>query len=200
MRKPGAEDVRRAVRKSSSKKARKEVDEGVPAALPAPKRLCIGGAALPASKKPRTDREVPGPSERGAPSALDARVEVPLTGSTVDLTASPETRPRIKEADQGAPAKPPAVAGPSEPGPSRRQMLAQLVQSVGRDFTEAESLGEVSAFGDSEAAESLFQSILLPADILEMSCHSATEITDSVFPALAWVSRPIWLLSMGIVD
>ena len=185
MRKPGAEDVRRAVRKSSSKRALKEAEEA---------------AAPPVTKKLRTDRSASGPSERGAQAAPGARGGAPPTGSTVDLTASPETRYKTAEADQGAPAKPPAVAGPSEPGPSRRQMLAQLVQSVGRDFTEAESLGEVSAFGDSEAAESLFQSILLPADIQEMSCHSVTEITDSVFPALAWVSRLTWLFSMGIVD
>ena len=38
-------------------------------------------------------------------------------------------------------------------------------------------------------AISLFQSILLPADAAEMSQCSLSEITDSVFPTLAWVSR-----------
>ena len=191
MRKPGAEDVRRAVRKSSSKRALKEVDERAPAVLPASERLCIGGAAPPVTKKPRTDRGASGPSERGVQAASGARGKAPSTGSVVDLTTPSEVRPTTAEANQGAPAKLPAVAGPSEPGPSRRISAAQLVRSVGRDFTEAESLGEVSAFGDSAAAASLFESILLPADVAELSCHSITEITDSVFPAMAWVSSPI---------
>ena len=190
MGKPGAEDVRRAVRKSSSKRALKEVDERAPAVLPASERLCIG-TAPPVTKKPRTDRGASGPSERGVQAAPGARGKAPSTESMVDLTAPSEVRPMTAETNQGAPAKLPAVAGPSEPGPSRRISAAQLVRSVGRDFTEAESLGEVSAFGDSAAAASLFESILLPADVAELSCHSITEITDSVFPAMAWVSSPI---------
>ena len=79
---------------------------------------------------------------------------------------------------------------PSEPGPSRPSSSVQtLLGAVGRDLTEAESLGEVSAFGDPATAISLFQSILLPVDVAEMSYHPPSEIVDSVFPTLAWVSR-----------
>ena len=203
MRKPGAEDVRRAVRKSSSKKIQKGVDEGVSAAPPAPKRLRVGEATPPVPKKPRTDKGGLGPSERGALAMLGERGGEPLTGDVIDLTASPGFLPGRAEADQGAPARPPAVAEPgpsrpsepgpsrpSEPGPSRPSSSAQTpLGAVGRDLTEAESLGEVSAFGDPTAAISLFQSILLPVDVAEMSYHPPSEIVDSVFPALAWVSR-----------
>ena len=199
MRKPGAEDVRRAVRKSSSsKKAQKGVDEGAPAALPAPKRLCIGGAAPPTPKKPRADKGVmpPVPKKSRVDKGVEPgeRSEAPLTEGVVDLTASPGARPKRVEADQGAPARPSAAVGPSEPGPSHLPSSTQVpLGAVGRDFTEAESLGEVSAFGDLAAAISLFQSILLPLDAAEMSYHSPTEIADSMFPALTWVSRPTWL-------
>ena len=123
MRKPGAEDVRRAVRKSSSsKKALKGVDEGVPAALPAPKRLFIRGAMPPAPKKPRAGKGVapPVPKEPRADKGVASgeRGEVPLIEGVVDLMVPPEARPRRVEADQGAPTRPSSAAGPSEPGPS----------------------------------------------------------------------------------
>ena len=193
MRRPGAEDVRRAVRKSSLKKGKTGADGEAPAGPSAPKRLCIGEAAPPVPKKPRTDKGVPGPSGRSVPDALGERDGASQAEGVVDLATSSALP---SEAGQGAPARHPAVTQPgpprpSEPGPSRRISAAQLVGSVGRDFTEAESLGEVSAFGDSAAAASLFESILLPADVAELSCHSITEITDSIFPAMAWVSSPI---------
>ena len=211
MRKPGAEDVRRAMRKGSSKKIQKGADGGALAAPSAPKRLHIGEAVPPVPKRPRTDKGVLGPSERGALATLGERGGAPLAGDVIDLTASPGFLPGGVEADQGAPARPPAVveprpsrpselgpsrlsepgpSRPSEPGPSRPSSSAQTpLGAVGRDLTEAESLGEVSAFGDPAAAISLFQSILLPVDVAEMSYHPPSEIVDSVFPALAWVSR-----------
>ena len=138
-------------------------------------------------KKPRTDKGVLGPSERGALAMLGECGGAPLTGDVVDLTASPGFLPGRAEVDQGAPARPPAVA---EPGPSRPSSSAQIpLGAVGRDLTEAESLGEVSAFGDPATVISLFQSILLPADVAEMSYYPLSKITDSIFPALAWVSR-----------
>ena len=209
MRKPRAEDVRRAVRKSSSKEGKRGADGEAPAAPFAPKRLCIGEAAPPVPKKPRTDKGVLGPSGRSVPDALGERDGALLTGDVVDLTTSSGL---LSEADQGVPARPPTVAQPgpprpselgpsrppgpgpsrpSVPGPSRPSSSARTpLEAMGRDLTEAESLGEVSAFGDPAAAISLFQNILLPADVAEMSCHSSSEIADSVFPALYWVSRP----------
>ena len=80
MRRPGAEDVRRAVRKSSSKKVQKGADGGALAAPSAPKRLCIGEAAPPVPKKPWTDKGVSGPSERGVLVTLGERSGAPLAG------------------------------------------------------------------------------------------------------------------------
>ena len=51
------------------------------------------------------------------------------------------------------------------------------------------------AFGDPATAISLFQDILLPADAAEMSECSLSEIADSIFPTLTWVSRPTSLFS-----
>ena len=51
------------------------------------------------------------------------------------------------------------------------------------------------AFEDPAIAISLFQDILLPADVAEMSACSLSEITDSMFLALTWVSRPALLFS-----
>ena len=208
MRKPGAEDVRRAVRKSSLKKVRKEADGGALVVPSAPKRLRIGDAAPPVPKRLRTDRGVLGPFERSAPTMLGERDGASLTGDVVDLTTSSGLLSGGAEADQGAPTRPPSVAEPgpsrpsepgpsrpSVPGPSRPSSSAQIpLEAMGRDLTEAESLGEVSAFGDPAAAISLFQSILLPADVAEMSYYPLSEITDSVFLTLAWVSRLTRLL------
>ena len=89
------------------------------------------------------------------------------------------------------------MAGPSEPGPSRPSSSAQIPAGAGgRDLTGAKSLGEGTAFGDPAMAISLFQSILLPTDAAEMSHCSLSEITDSVFSALAWVSRLTLLSSL----
>ena len=196
MRKPGAEDVRRAVQKTS-KKVPRGAGEGASVIPPAPKRLCIGEAASPVPKKPRTDKGVSSSSERGALATPGERGEAPLTGGIVDLTASPSFRPGRAEASQGAPTRPPAVAGPSDSGLSRPSSLAQTPAGVGgRGFTEAESMGEGIAFGDPATAISLFQSILLPADAAEMSQCSLSKITDSVFPALAWISHLTLLSSL----
>ena len=203
MRRPGAEDVRRAVRKSSLKKGKKGADGEAPAGPVALKRLCIGEAVPPIPKKRRTDKGVPGPSGRSVPDGLGERDGASLTGDVVDLTTSSGLLSGGAEADQGAPARPPSVvepepsrpsepgpSRPSVPGPSRPSSSAQIpLEAMGRDLTEAESLGEVSAFGDPTAAISLFRNILLPADVAEMSYHPPSEIADSVFPALSWVSR-----------
>ena len=219
MRRPGAEDVRRAVRKSSLKKGKTGADGEAPAGPSAPKRLCIGEAAPPVPKKPRTDKGVPGPSGRSVPDALGERDGASQAEGVVDLATS-SVLP--SEAGQGAPARHPAVTQPgpprpSKPGPSRPpgpgpsrpsvpepsqpSSSAQIPpEAMGRDLTEAESLGEVSAFGDSAAAISLFQNILLPVDVAEMSGHPPSEIADSVFPALYWVSLPTRSFLIGISD
>ena len=99
--------------------------------------------------------------------------------------------------DQGAPAGPSTMAGPSDPGLSRPSSSAQIpIGAGGRGLTEAESLGEGTAFGDPAMVISLFQSILLPTDAAEMSQCLLSEITDSVFPTLAWVSRLTLLSSL----
>ena len=58
------------------------------------------------------------------------------------------------------------------------------------------------AFGDLATAISLFQDILLPVDAAEMSECSLSEITDSMFPALTWVSRPalLFFFHCSLVD
>ena len=165
--------------------------------LSAPKRLCIGEVAPPIPKKPWTDKEVSSSSERGALAAPGERGEAPLAGGVVDLTASPSFHPGRAEAGPGASARPPTVAGPSDPGLSRPSSSAQTPAGArGRGLTEAKSLGEGMAFGDPATAISLFQSILLPVDAVEMSQCSLFEITDSVFPVLAWVSHLTLLSSL----
>ena len=115
MRKPGAEDVRRAVRKTS-KKVPRGAGEGASAIPPAPKRLRIGEAAPPVPKKPRTDKGILGSSERGTLATLGECGEALLTESIVDLTASPSFHLGRVEVDQGAPARPSTMAGPSDSG------------------------------------------------------------------------------------
>ena len=148
MRKPGAEDVHRAVRKTS-KKVPRGAGEGTSATPSASKRLCIGEAAPPVPKKPRTDKGVSGSSERGTLAMLGEHGEASLTESVVDLTASLSFCPGRAKVDQGAPTRPPAVAGPSDPGLSRPSSSAQIPAGAGgRDLTRAESLGEGTPFGD----------------------------------------------------
>ena len=66
----------------------------------------------------------------------------------------------------------------------------QIPVGVGsQDPLDTKSLGEGTGLGDPATAISLFQSILLPADVEEVSQCSLTEITNSVFPTLAWVSH-----------
>ena len=208
MRRPGAGDVRRAVRKSSLTKSKTGADGEASAGPSAPKRPYLGEAAPPAPKRPRADKGVAGSSGGSVSGALGEREGAPLTGGVVDLTTS-SVLP--SEAGQGAPARPPTVAQPgpprpSKPGPSRPSVpgpssSAQIPpEAMGRDLTEAESLGEVSAFGDSAAAISLFQNILLPVDVAEMSGHPPSEIADSVFPALYWVSLPTRSFPIDISD
>ena len=130
-------------------------------------------------------------------ATLGERGEASLAEGLVDLTGSPSFHPGRAEVDQGAPARPSTVAGPSDPGLSRPSSSAQVpVGAGGRGLIEAESLGEGIAFGDPAMAISLFQSILLPADATEMSQCSLSEIFDSVFPTLAWVSRLTLLSSL----
>ena len=156
MRKPGAEDVRRVVRKTS-KKVPRGAGEGASAIPPAPKRLCIGEAAPPVPKKPWTDKEMSGSSERGALATLGERGEAPLTESIVDLTASPSFHSGRAEVDQGAPARPPTMAGPLDPGLSRPSSSTQISAGAGgRDLTGGESLGEGTTFGDPATTISLF--------------------------------------------
>ena len=122
---------------------------------------------------------------------LGGRGEASLTDSVVDLTASPSFCPGRAEVEQGAPTR------PSDPGPSHPSSSVQiLVGAGGQNLTEAESLGEGTALGDPAMAISLFHSILLPADVEEVSQCSLTEITNSVFSALAWVSHLTLLFSI----
>ena len=130
-------------------------------------------------------------------ATLGERGEASLIESLVDRTTSPSFHPGRAEVDQGAPTRPSAMVGPSDPGLSRPSSSAQTPAGArGRGLTEAESLGEDIAFGDPATAIYLFQSILLPVDPVEMSQCSLSEITDSVFPALAWVSRLTLLSSL----
>ena len=195
MRKPGAEDVRRAVRKTS-KKVPRGAGEGTSTTPSMLKRLYIGEAAPSVPKKPRTDKEVSSSSERGALVTPDECGEAPLTGGIIDLMASPSFHPGRAEVDQGAPTRPSAMAGPSDQGLSRPSSSAQIpVGEGGRGLTEAESLGGGTAFEDPTIAIFLFSDILLPADATEMSECSLSEIANSMFPALTWVSRPTLLFS-----
>ena len=180
-----------------SKKVPRGASEGASAIPPAPKRLCIGEAAPPVPKKPRTDKAISGSSERGALATLGERGEASLTEGLVDLTASPSFHPGRAKVGPRASARPPTVAGPSDLGLSCPSSSAQTPSGAkGRGLTEAESLGEGTAFGDPTTAISLFQSILLLADATELSQCSLSEIIDSVFPALAWVSRLTLLSSL----
>ena len=101
-------------------------------------------------------------------ATLGERGEALLTESIVDLMASPSFHPGRAEVDQGAPARPSTVVGPSDSGLSRPSSSAQIpVGAGGRGLTEAESLREGTAFGDPTTAISLFQSILLPSGCCE---------------------------------
>ena len=85
-----------------------------------------------------------------------------------------------------------AAVGPSNPGSSRPSGSAQVLAKAGSQGPpDAESLREGMALGDPATTIALFQSILLPADVEEMSQCSLTETTNSVFPALAWVGHLI---------
>ena len=191
MKKPGAEDVRRTVRKTS-KKVPKGADEGASAIPPVPKRLRIGEAAPPVPKKPRTDKGASGSSKRSALATLGERVKALSVDGVLDLMASTSPHPERADTERGASARPStsAAVGPSDPGPSRPSTSAQIpVGAESQGPPDTESLGEGIALGDPATTISLFQSILLPADVEEVSQCSLTEITNSVFPALAWVSH-----------
>ena len=190
MRKPRVEDVQRAVRKTS-KKVPRGADEGAPSIPPAPKRPCVGEATPLVPKKPRTDKGTSGPSGKSIVATMGGRGETSMTGSVVDLTVSPGFRPGGAEGEQEVQARTSAAEEPSGLGPSRPSSSAQVPPGTrGRKLTEAEPLGGATAFGDPATAISLFQDILLPADAAEMSECSLSEIADSMFPALTWVSRP----------
>ena len=202
MRKPRIEDVRRAVRKTS-KKIPRGADEGAPSIPLAPKRPCVGEAAPLVPKKPRTNKGTSGPSGKSIVATTGGRGETLMTGGVVDLTVSPGFRPGGAEVEQEVKARTSAAVGPSGPGPSRPSSLAQDPPGTrGRKLAEAEPLGGATAFGDPATVVSLFQDILLPADAAEMSTCSLSEITDSMFPALTWVSRSALLFSFhcSLVD
>ena len=195
MRKPGVEDVRRVVQRTS-KKVPRGADEGASAISPAPKRLCVGEAASSVPKKPRTDKGASGSSGKSAMAMLGGRGETSMTDSVIDLTVSLSLHPRGAEVERGAQAKPSAAAGPLGPGPSHPSSSTQIPpRTRGQNLTEAKSLGGGTTFGDLATEISLFQDILLPADAVEMSECSLSEIADSMFSALTWVSRSTLLFS-----
>ena len=101
MRKPGVEDIRRAVRKTS-KKIPRGVDEGALSIPPVLKRPCVGEAAPLVPKKPRTDKETLGSSRKSAMATLGGRGETSMTDSVIDLTVSPSFHPGGAEVEQGA--------------------------------------------------------------------------------------------------
>ena len=105
--------------------------------------------------------------------------------------------------EQEVPVRTSAAAGPSGSGPSRPSSSVQDPPGTrGQKLAEAEPLGGATAFRDPATAISLFQDILLPADTAEMSVCSLSEIIDSMFPTLTWVSRPALLFSFhySLVD
>ena len=131
------------------------------------------------------------------------RGKTSMTSSVVDLTVSLGFRPGGAEVEQEVPARTSAAVGPSGPGPSCPSSSAQDPPGTrGRKLAKAEPLGGAMAFGDPATVIFLFQDILLPADAAEMSVCSLSEITDSMFPALTWVSRPALLFSFhySLVD
>ena len=126
--------------------------------------------------------------ERGEASSVDDGI--------LDLTASTCLRLGRADTEHEEPARPStfAMVGPSDPGSSRPSISAQV--SAGAESqgpSDIESLIGGSALGDPATAIALFQSILLPADVEKMSQCSLTEITNSMFLALAWVSHLILL-------
>ena len=111
----------------------------------------------------------------------------------IDLTVP--ARLRLGRTDE-EPTRPStsAAAGPSDPESSRPLGSMQVSTEAGSQGPlDAEFLRDGTALGDPAMAIALFQSILLPADVEEVSQCSLTEISDSVFSALAWVSCLILL-------
>ena len=158
MKKPGADDVRRAVRKTS-KKVPKGADEGASAIPPAPKRLRIGEAAPLVLKKPRTNKGASGSSERSALATLGERVEALSVDGILDLTASTSPRPGRADAERGASVRPStsATVGPLDLGPSRPSTLMQIPVGAGSQGPpDIESLGEGTVLGDPAMVISLF--------------------------------------------
>ena len=131
MKKPGAEDVRRAVRMSSSKKVPKGADEGALAVSSAPKRLRIGEAAPPVPKKPRTKEGASGASERSMVAVLGEHGKASLAeDDVIDLTVPAHLRlGRIDE----EPVRPStsAAAKPSDPESSHPSGSAQVLAEAG---------------------------------------------------------------------
>ena len=196
MKKPRAEDVRRAAWKTS-KKVPKGADEGASTISSAPKRLRIGEAVPPVPKKPRTEKGASGASEKSILAVLGERGEASSVDyGILDLTASTCLRPGRADTEHEEPVRPSTstVVGPSDLGSSRPSLSAQV--SAGAESqgpSNIESLRGGTALGDPATAIALFQSILLPADVRKMSQCSLTEITNSMFPALVWISHLILL-------
>ena len=156
MREPGVEDVRRVVQRTS-KKVPRGADEGAPSIPPAPKRPYVREAALPVSKRPRTDKGTSGSFGKSAMATPGGRGEASMTDSVVDLTVSPSFCPGGAEVEQEVPARTSAAAGPLGPGPSRPSLSAQDPPGTrGQKLAEAEPLGGATAFGDPAIAISLF--------------------------------------------
>ena len=87
-----------------------------------------------------------------------------------------------------------AAVRPLDPESSRPSGSVQVSTEAGSQGPpDAEVSRDGTALGDAAMAIALFQSILLPTDVEEMSQCSLTEIIDSMFSALAWVSHLILL-------
>ena len=157
MKKPEAEDVRRAVRKTSSKKVPKGADEGALALSSAPKRLRIREAAPPVLKKPQTKEGASGASERSMVAVLRERGKALLVeDGVIDLTAP--TRLRLGRTDE-EPARPStsAVVGPSDLESSRPSGSTQVPAEAGSQGPpDVEFLRDGTVLGDPAMAIALF--------------------------------------------
>ena len=128
MKKPGAEDIRKAGRKTS-KKVPKGADEGASAISSAPKRLRIGEAMPPVPKKPRTEKGALGTSERSILAVLGERGEASsVDDGILDLTASTCLCPGRADTEHEEPMRPSTstMVGPSDLGSSRPSISVQV--------------------------------------------------------------------------
>ena len=157
MKKPEAEDVRRAVRKSSSKKVPKGADEGALAVPSTPKRLCIGEAAPPVPKKPRTKEGASGTSKRSMVVVLGERGKASLVeDGVIDLTTPARLRLRRTDEEPARPATS-TTARPSDPGSSHPSGSAQVLAKAGSQGPpDIEVSKDGTALGDPATVIALF--------------------------------------------